>query len=650
MKSRYTVVVFLGVLVALTVAPAIVAAQPDVTGQWSSLPPMPSVPIHTHLLPTGQVMYWGAGIPSALWDPVTHSVSSTGQPDYELFCSGHALLADGQLFVAGGHIENNVGLARASTYDASSGSWKYKPNMNAGRWYPTTTVLGNGDVLVVSGDIDTAVGVNKLPQVFQVETGTWRDLTSAQLALDLYPFMFLAPNGKVFHAGPGSKTRYLDVSGTGTWTFVADRVGEYRDYGSGVMYADGKVLVMGGSTDPPANSAEVIDLNQASPTWRAVAPMQFRRRQLNALILPDGKVLVTGGTSGPGFDDPTSPVFPAELWDPATETWTTLASASVPRLYHSGTVLLPDGRVLSTGGNGYTHAEVFSPPYLFKGSRPSIASAPAVVRYGQPFFVGTSDAPGVTKVTMLRLSSTTHALNMNQRFSQLAFSQATGGLNVTPPLTANSAPPGHYLLFLLNGNGVPSVAKIVQLTATAPANTAPTISNITDRAVNQNTGTGAIAFTVGDGETPAGNLVVTGASSNGTLVPPGNIVFGGSEAARTVTVTPAANQVGDATITVTVSDGTLTARDTFMLTVHAALSTLTVSRVGQGTGTVTSLPAGINCGGDCSESYPSGTTVTLTATPNQNSRFVRWQGACTGTGACTVTLNAATAVTARFGR
>ena len=158
------------------------------------------------------------------WDPADQSVTSLSKPGYDLFCIGHSFLADGTLFVAGGHISNNVGLPRASIYNPFTDAWSNLPDMNAGRWYPTTTVLANGDVLVVSGDIDLTVGVNTLPQVFQVATGTWRDLTSAQLAQDLYPLMLLAPNGKFFNAGPTATTRYLDTSGTGAWSFVANRV------------------------------------------------------------------------------------------------------------------------------------------------------------------------------------------------------------------------------------------------------------------------------------------------------------------------------------------------------------------------------------------------------------------------------------------
>ena len=240
----------------------------------------------------------------------------------------------------------------------------------------------------------------------------------------------------------------------------------FRDYDSAVMYDNGKVLVVGGG-DPPTNTAEVIDLNASTPAWRQVASMAFARRQLNTTVLPDGKVLVTGGTSGPGFNNTNTPVFAAEMWDPATETWTTMASQQFPRLYHSGAVLLPDARVLTIGGDNVPQTEIYEPPYLFKGARPTINSAPGTVSYGQTFFVETPNAASITQVTWIRLSSVTHSFNMNQRINRLSFSQVAGGLNVVAPSNANLTPPGHYMLFILNSNGVPSVAKIIRVTSTS---------------------------------------------------------------------------------------------------------------------------------------------------------------------------------------
>jgi hypothetical protein len=146
----------------------------------------------------------------------------------------------------------------------------------------------------------------------------------------------------------------------------------------------------------------------------------------------------------------------------------------VARTYHASALLLPDARVLVNGSgdaSGATDAysaEIFSPPYLFDGSgnaatRPAISSAPATAGYGQTIFVGSANAASISKVTLIRIGSVTHAFNMGQRINRLAFAQATGGLNVTMPANAIQAQPGYYMLFILNGSGVPSVARIIHL-------------------------------------------------------------------------------------------------------------------------------------------------------------------------------------------
>jgi WD40 repeat protein len=266
----------------------------------------------------------------------------------------------------------------------------------------------------------------------------------------LYAWIFQAPNGRVFMAGHEGQT-----------LGPRRRVGSRYD-GSAVMYAPNRILVMGGSK-PPTATAEIIDLN-GSQTWQSTDPMQHSRRFLNATILPDGKVLVTGGKGGNSYQ----PIYPAEMWDPATGRWATMASMQVPRLYHSTALLLPDGRVLSAGGGrsgepDHKDAELFSPPYLFKGTRPSISSAPASVGYGQAFFVGTPDASKVATVAFIGISSVTHTFNTGQRRIAHVPTQTAGGIMVTAPASRNIAPPGHYHLFLLTAEGVPSVSKIVRI-------------------------------------------------------------------------------------------------------------------------------------------------------------------------------------------
>src|SRR5262245_4318129 len=353
-------------------------AQSSVAGQWSAVSTWPYRPIHAQLLPTGKVLFWDSYTHAdrpQLFDPSNGTVVAATQAGYNIFCTGFSFLPDGRLFVAGGHIDNDTGLATAATYDGVANSWGRFPDMNAGRWYPTAMTLASGDILVVSGMVDPTTGPNLLPQVFQAASGTWRDLSSAQLALPYYPYMFLAPNGQVFNAGPSQTTRLLDTSGTGAWTVVGNNTYGTRNWGSAAMYEPGKVLISGGiqgtfynsgSAVAPTNTAETIDLTAASPAWTSAAPMAYPRKHHNLTILPDGKVLATGGSSGSEAtnSNSTNPALAAEIWDPATNVWTTMASNTIYRGYHATAVLLPDGRVVTGGGDwGGASAELFSPPY-----------------------------------------------------------------------------------------------------------------------------------------------------------------------------------------------------------------------------------------------------------------------------------------------
>ena len=534
---------FAFVLLLFVVAVAVRSnAQATTQGQWSAVTTWPTRAVHATLLPDGRVFfisYYSESLRPNIWDPVSDTFTATASSSYALFCAGHSTLADGRVFLAGGHIADYTGYSHAVIFDPATNGFTPLPDMNTGRWYPTTTTLPNGDVLVVSGDINANTNVDTLPQVFQFATKTWRNLTTAQLAQPLYPNMLVAPNGKVFNAGPSRQTRYLNPAGTGAWSNVAVlNFSGFRDYGPAVMYDLGKVLVVGGA-DPPTATAEVIDLNAATPVWKYTGSMHFPRRQHNAVILPDGKVFIVGGSSAGGFDTSTSPVLPTEMWDPATGQFTVMASIAVYRGYHSTALLLADGRVLSAGGNvGGPNAQVFSPPYLFAGARPSIASAPVSAGYGQTVFIGTSDAASISKVTLLREASVTHTNSMSQGFQSLSFTTTSTGLNVTMPANANLAPPGYYMLFILNGSGVPSVASIIQISATAAA-----VGTITGTVTNT-----AGAPISGASVSSGGNGAITGADGGYTLQVPGGT--------STITAALAGYQSASESVTVTAGQST----------------------------------------------------------------------------------------------
>lgn len=447
--------------------PELATAATSSAGQWSAVFDWPIVGLHMALLYTGKVLSWGKYGDPYLWDPATGEFTTLSNP-YWIFCAGHSFLPDGRLLAAGGHISDDHGLPDAAYFSPTSESWTKLPSMRYGRWYPTNVTLANGEILVIAGRRQDGTQA----RIAEVWTGSsWRRLTGAKITLPYYPRMWVGPDGRVFYAGEQRMTRRLNPAGAGVWDTVGKRKFGVRDYGSAVMYQPGRILYAGGGRT--TRTAEIVDLNKAAPAWQYTGSMAYPRRHLNATILPTGEVLATGGSRGTGFNDVDLAVRVAELWDPATGAWTQLASNAVNRVYHSTSLLLPDGRVLHAGsGNAINvdgpapdelNAELYSPPYLFKGDRPTIASAPTNATWGQTFSVGTPDAPGIAKVSLIGLGSVTHAMDQGQRFIPLDFSRQSGSLTVAAPANRNVAPPGWYMLFVLNGSGVPSVAKMLRL-------------------------------------------------------------------------------------------------------------------------------------------------------------------------------------------
>jgi len=473
------------------------------TGKWDPPVDWAIVPLHIHLLPTGKVLAWGKyevdgtmAMPR-LWDPAGGPPMNApmARVDTMLFCSGHALLPDGRLMVTGGHKGDDRGLDVTNIFDPVTETWASGlPKMAKGRWYPTVTTLWDGRMITVAGR-DSASNVVVAPEIW--ESNRWVQLTGSTLILPYYPRDFVAPNGKLFYAGERVTSRWFNPDavtskGRGAWSWSSslNHVWPFnRDYGSAVMYDTGKILYAGGggylqwgSPDPknaaPTETAEIIDINTnvASPHWTSTDPMHFPRRHLNATVLPNGQVLVTGGTSAGGFNTLSGAVHAAEAWDPTSGHWTVLASNIVDRAYHSVSLLMPDGTVLH-GGSGdaavpgspdlyprQTNSEIFRPPYLFKGARPTITSlSQSSVGYGQKFTVTTPNGLQITEVRWIRLGSVTHAFDANQRANNLKFTKTSTNVKVTAPANGKLAPPGHYLVFILNRNGVPSVGKVIKV-------------------------------------------------------------------------------------------------------------------------------------------------------------------------------------------
>lgn len=474
---------------SVTVTVANAGSDPGVVGSWGPVQPWPEVSIHAALTDTGKILTWqgdfSQGGQQYLLDPSTGATTQVPNAAADLFCAGQAVLADGRILVVGGTATNGgLGITTVTAFNPSTGTWQTLAPMHHPRWYPTATTLADGRVLVTSGSNTSATDIVQVPEVYDPRTNTWTDLTTATRNIPYYPFVYQLPDGRVLQAGASEEptsTIALDPT-TQQWSTVDSRA---LDAASITNYAPGKFLKAGSASDggfsgQSASTAYTLDLNQPGATWQPTASMAYPRSFVNLTTLPDGTVLATGGGTDKSGQVAANAVLPAEVWNPATGTWRTVASMSVPRLYHSVAVLLPDGRVFVSGSGGDTGVadqksyQMYSPSYLFKGPRPTITSAPTSVQYGGTAFVQTPDAAGIASVSLVRTGSVTHSFDQNARGMQLPFTRTSDGISVQLPANGNTAPPGYYMLFIVDGNGVPSVAAMTRLPAPSEDLVAPT--------------------------------------------------------------------------------------------------------------------------------------------------------------------------------
>jgi hypothetical protein len=389
------------------------------------------------------------------------------------------ILPDGRAFIDGGTIQYDpfFGQPRTAVYDPATDAFSDASSMAHGRWYPTVTVLGDGSVMAFSGLSDTGP-TNTTVEIYSSASG-WSQEYSAGWTPPLYPRMHLLPNGNVFYAGSGTGSRIFDTPSR-TWSNVVatTNYANTRTYGSSVLLpltlANGytpRVMIFGGDS-PATATTEIIDLSVSVPQWRFGPSMSQPRIEMNATILPDGTVLAVGGSKND--EDANTKSLKADLFDPVANTFSSAGSNAFPRLYHSGALLLPDATVALVGGNPTrgtyeSHIEVYAPAYLFnkngsRAARPAISGvSPAAFSYGNAFQVQTPDAANISSVVLMRPGAPTHAFDMEQRLVEVPFTKGAGVLNVTAPPNGNIAPPGYYMVFILNASGVPSVATFIHL-------------------------------------------------------------------------------------------------------------------------------------------------------------------------------------------
>jgi hypothetical protein len=468
------------------------AAAPYHTGEWTTLATlMPINPVHVALMHNGKVLVIsGSGndptnhdLQALVWNPVTHTVEKEITLTYDMFCDGMVVLPDGHPFVIGGTVQYDpfFGEKRTSTFSPSTETFTQRASMSDGRWYPTGTVLADGNVLAVSG-LGSGGGLNASIDIYHPATNSWSHSGTAFIGMPLYPRMTLLPNGKVFESGANPNTMTYTPS-SGAWTNIASTIyGQYRDYGTTVLLPltpannfRPRVMILGGGQGGTNITAttELIDLSVPTPAWTAGPNMAAPRIQLNATLIPGGRVLVSGGSSKD--EDGSTAVREAQIYHPATNTFSNAETMEFPRLYHSNTLLLPDATVMAVGGNPARgeyepHVEIYAPPYLFKSdgtraTRPVISkTTTSTIHYGGSFDIHTRYPAGIRSVELIRAGAVTHAFDMEQRLVGLRYTTGSGVLHAKAPADANLAPPGWYMLFIIDEYNVPSVAHWVHLT------------------------------------------------------------------------------------------------------------------------------------------------------------------------------------------
>jgi hypothetical protein len=417
-----------------------------------------------------------------LWDPVAGAITQFSVT-WDMFCNGMVLLPDGRALIDGGTIQYSpfYGQPQVAVFDPATNTFTNAQSMAHGRWYPTVLTLGDGRVMAFSGLNETG-STNTAVEFYTASSG-WSQQYPASWTPSLYPRLHLLPNGTVFYSGAQTTSKLFDPSTT-TWnTNVATTIyGNARTYGTSVLLPltpannyDPQVIIMGGYS-PATATTEIIDMGASTPAWQSGPDMSQPRIEMNAVILPDGRVLALGGSV---YDEETKTAsLNADLLGPDPNNtgkyiFSSAGANAYPRLYHSVALLLPDATVWLAGGNpslAYVQQmEIYQPPYLFNASgalaqRPSITSAPSSISYGNTFPVQTPDAASIAHVVLVRNGTVTHSFGMDQREVEMSFTAGSGALTVTPPPNGNIAPPGYYMLFILNNSGVPSVATFVQVT------------------------------------------------------------------------------------------------------------------------------------------------------------------------------------------
>lgn len=441
-------------------------------GTWEELEVDPEVTfMHACLLPdTNKVLYWGytRADQSRLYDPPGPTVAEPSpQPAAlpgmdsdlsDLWSAAHAFIPDGRVLGHGGFAGPGGNYVNAFVFDPATEQWSQTGSTAEPRFYATTLTLADGRIATIYGS------ASKSLEIWDSASGTWSAPVDFPAAMDhhqYYPWTYLLPDGRLFIAGPHDPTHRFTIEPIGgleTYATIAGNRSTGGEKGTSVLlplrppdYAP-RVVVIGGNTAPARKTAELIDLSEAMPAWQSLPDLNLERaEQVNSVLLPDGHVLVVGGANAVAGGGA------VELLDAddVASGFTLGPVMTHHRGYHSAAILLADGSVLVGGDPNSDVFERYLPGY-FERPRPTIASAPASAAHGATITVDSPEAADIVTVHLLAPGAVTHGFNMSQRIVECAFTLDGAALQVELPPNGNIAPPGAYLLFIIDDQRVPS--------------------------------------------------------------------------------------------------------------------------------------------------------------------------------------------------
>lgn len=480
-------------------------------GLWGPTLDFPVVPVAGAQEASGNIVVWsswasdqfhstpGGQTAMARWNPSSNEISKrvVTNTSHDMFCPGIAIDGTGMMVVTGGNDASETSL-----YDSDTDTWIKGPAMALRRGYQASTTLSDGRVFVIGGSWAGGSNVPKNGEIYDPVDGNWTLLPGATVKemltddmegpwrADNHGWLFGWQNGSVFQAGPSRAMNWYFTDNDGSVQGVGDRLDDDDSMsGNAVMFdaTAGKILTIGGSPDYDkswaTSNAHVITLKGPGET-PDVQPagvdgtMHSERVFHTSVVLPDGTVLIAGGqTYGVAFNEQNVQFVP-ELYDPKTNTFTELTGNNVIRVYHTISILLPDGRVLNAGGGlcgncsaNHYDGQIFTPPYLLTEegnlrSRPEIISeVPARMNVGEVLDITTSVA--LRSASLVRIGSATHTVNTDQRRVPLPLGKVPFFGNrylASFPVDSGVLIPGYWMLFVIDEHGTPSIAQTIFIT------------------------------------------------------------------------------------------------------------------------------------------------------------------------------------------